>query len=507
MSKLIQGKFIHSANSSSEVFQMWKGKSENQIPNRELRILEKRIWPSFELGLGNNPGNEAKSLWTGDFGSNNGLQGWQPDKDLNGNRIWIDPREVHEFDPSYLNECKVLLRCLETSYWHKISFTITVITDNANENFLEFKIYNGVDHTLIGSADDNGTIVDSFNDLKSEEKIWLNSKKEGNFFNYQLEAPINNLSIRRFKFSCVVNPDNLNYPNDKINGILNNFIQIQFDTKSNNSSYISSTAIYVSSIHTMLGEEIELDSKDIVPIALYWQKPNVLFYTHLHWCTNYDAYVGKSEVPTMVENYEIDYNNNNANVYLCMELGLSIDGGKTIYWNDTHKKELGEKNSSITNISCKVPALDLSKICLEITGDKKDNILSYNINNQQYGENGYPCYVTFILNSKSNNDENNSDDEKNVDFFIDKKEIVNEEIPENKEEVKYIYPTDYPELNLDNPMIMATYFPIISKNDPSNSIRTRFCLRKKVTTNNWDLKIKAILNITNGMAKYHGETE
>ena len=125
--------------------------------------------------------------------------------------------------------------------------------------------------------------------------------------------------------------------------------------------------IIIYKIYTKIGETINLlKLGNSVKLASWWQKPNILYYCHANW-VDADG--------NAITNDSCEYNELNAGVYLHIELGISPDGGNTIFWNDSHKN--ATRYQAIKNLSASVPdVLTTSAITVEISGTDRNRFLS-----------------------------------------------------------------------------------------------------------------------------------
>lgn len=353
------GRFIYRKKTSSdEVHQMrYKSNGDNGY-GYELKYNRNRIWPSFNV-------NCLENTLSFHWDTKDGLGGIQGNKPIPDNS---SSDKIHEFDPNGGNGYMNLID-RETSLWHRLELQILVIGPNdAND----IKIGSIDSIKLPGNVDSAGTIEAS-TDFSNDDIDKVKKLYEKEFKNYKVST--DNIVINKYR----VKP---NQPDEFYDG-KGNFIEsikpytpcykstedfwTHFTVNPNNSTNNRYGMIIISKIYTKIGETINLlKLGNSIKLASWWQKPNILYYCHANWVdVNGNA----------ITNDNCEYNELNVGVYLHIELGISPDGGNTIFWNDSHKNST--RYQAIKNLSASVPdVLTTNAITVEISGTDRNRFLS-----------------------------------------------------------------------------------------------------------------------------------
>ena len=349
------GRFIsRKKTSSDEVHQM----RSNGSYGYELKYDKKRIWPSFEV-------NCLENTLSFHWDTKDGLGGIQGNKPIPDNS---SSDKIHEFDPNGGNGYMNLID-RETSLWHRPELQILVIGPNdAND----IKIGSIDSIKLPGNVDSEGTIEAS-TDFSNDDIDKVKKLYEKEFKNYKIST--DNIVINKYR----VKP---NQPDEFYDGN-GNFIEsikpytphykstedfwTHFTVNPNNSTNNRYGMIIISKIYTKIGETINLlKLGNSIKLASWWQKPNILYYCHANWVDADGNAITKDSC---------EYNELNVGVYLHIELGISPDGGNTIFWNDSHKNST--RYQAIKNLSASVPdVLTTNAITVEISGTDRNRFLS-----------------------------------------------------------------------------------------------------------------------------------
>ena len=351
------GRFIsRKKTSSDEVHQMrYKSNGDNGY-GYELKYNRKRIWPSFNV-------NCLENTLSFHWDTKDGLGGIQGNKPIPDNS---SSDKIHEFDPNggngYIN-----LIDRETSLWHRPELQILVIGPNDGN---DIKIGSIDSIKLPGNVDSAGTIEAS-TDFSNDDVNKVKELYEKEFKNYNVST--DNIVINKYRVKPN-QPDEFydhdgNYTNDyKYTPCYKSTEDFwtHFKVNPNNSTNNRYGMIIISKIYTKIGETINLlKLGNSIKLASWWQKPNILYYCHANWVdVNGNA----------ITNDSCEYNELNVGVYLHIELGISPDGGNTIFWNDSHKNST--RYQAIKNLSASVPdVLTTNAITVEISGTDRNRFL------------------------------------------------------------------------------------------------------------------------------------
>lgn len=345
------GRFIYRKKTSSdEVHQM----RSNGSYGYELKYDKKRIWPSFNV-------NCLENTLSFHWDTKDGLGGIQGNKPIPDNS---SSDKIHEFDPNGGNGYMNLID-RETSLWHRPELQILVIGPNDANNI---KIGSIDSIKLPGNVDSAGTIEAS-TDFSNDDIDKVKKLYEKEFKNYKVST--DNIVINKYKVKPI-QPDEVYDSKDNDYKYTPCYKSTEdfwthFTVNPNNSTNNRYGMIIISKIYTKIGETINLlKLGNSVKLASWWQKPNILYYCHANW-VDADG--------NAITNDNCEYNELNVGVYLHIELGISPDGGNTIFWNDSHKNST--RYQAIKNLSASVPdVLTTNAITVEISGTDRNRFLS-----------------------------------------------------------------------------------------------------------------------------------
>lgn len=470
------GRFIsRKKTSSDEVHQMrYKSNGDNGY-GYELKYNKKRIWPSFNV-------NCLENTLSFHWDTTDGLGGIQGNKLIPDNS---SSDKIHEFDPNGGNGYVNLID-RETSLWHRPELQILVIGPN-DGNDIQIGSIESI--KLPGNVDSAGTIEVSTdfsdNDIDKVKKLYTEE-----FENVSTD----NIVINKYRIKPN-QPDefydgNGNYTDDyKYTPCYKSTEDFwtHFKVNPNNSTNNRYGMIIISKIYTKIGETINLlELGNTVKLASWRQKPNILYYCHANWVdVNGNA----------ITNDNCEYNELNVGVYLHIELGISPDGGNTIFWNDSHKDST--KYQAIKNLSASVPdVLTTNAITVEIGGTDRNRFLS-NYGVQISNGNSADKILRILLYPKYVNNEDN-----NTNYGIEKYYIGytsddynNSPNPNNKK-----HDSDIVGINGEN-WAQSGYMSQSESNvdTPSNTefcdVSTTFRIKRMRSTSPWNINLTVKVNI------------
>lgn len=468
------GRFIsRKKTSSDEVHQMRSSGSYGY----ELKYNRNRIWPSFNV-------NCLENTLSFHWDTKDGLGGIQGNKPIPDNS---SSDKIHEFDPNggngYIN-----LMDRETSLWHRPELQILVIGPNDGN---DIKIGSIDSIKLPGNVDSAGTIEASAdfsdNDIDKVKELYAEEFKDYN-------VSTDNIVINKYRIKPN-QPDEFyghdgNYTDDyKYTPCYKSTEDFwtHFTVNPNNSTNNRYGMIIISKIYTKIGETINLlELENTVKLASWFQKPNILYYCHANWVdVNGNA----------ITNDNCEYNELNVGVYLHIELGISPDGGNTIFWNDSHKNST--KYQAIKNLSASVPdVLTTNAITVEIGGNDRNRFLS-NYGVQIANGNSADKILRILLYPKYVNNEDNNTDYKVEKYYIGytSDDYNNSTNPNNKK-----HDSDIVGINGKN-WAQSGYMSQLENNvdTPSNAefndVSTTFRIKRMRSTSPWNIELKVKVNI------------
>ena len=468
------GRFLsRKKTSSDEVHQMRSSGSYGY----ELKYDKKRIWPSFNV---NCLENTLSFHWDMKDGLG-GIQGNQPIPDNSSSD------KIHEFDPNGGNGYMNLID-RETSLWHRPELQILVIGPN-DGNDVQIGSIDAI--KLPGNVDSAGTI-ESSTDFSNEDIDKVKNLYREEFKDYKVSS--DNIAINQYRITPN-QPDefydsNGNYTDDyKYTPCYKSTEDFwtHFTVNPNNSTNNRYGMIIISKIYTKIGETINLlKLEKSVKLASWWQKPNILYYCHANW-VNPNA-IG-------ITNDSCEYNELNVGVYLHIELGISPDGGNTIFWNDSHKNST--KYKAIKNLSASVPdVLTTSAITVGISGQDKNRFLS-NYGVQVINGTSPDKIIRILLYPKYVNNEDNNTNYPIEKYYIGytSDDYNNSANPNNKKHDSDIVGISgknwaqagymsQSESNVDTP-----------SNTEFNDVSTSFRIKRMRSTTPWNIALNVEVNI------------
>lgn len=470
------GRFISKKKTSSdEVHQMrYKSNGDNGY-GYELKYNKKRIWPSFNV-------NCLENTLSFHWDTTDGLGGIQGNKPIPDNS---SSNKIHEFDPNGGNGYVNLID-RETSLWHRPELQILVIGPNDGN---DIKIGSIDSIKLPGNVDSAGTIEASTdfsdNDIDKVKKLYAEE-----FDNVSAD----NIVINKYRIKPN-QPDefydgNGNYTDDyKYTPCYKSTEDFwtHFTINPNNSTNNRYGMIIISKIYTKIGETINLlELGNSVKLASWYQKPNIFYYCHANWVdVNGNA----------ITNDNCEYNELNVGLYLHIELGISPDGGNTIFWNDSHKDST--RYQAIKNLSASVPdVLTTNAITVEISGTDRNRFLS-NYGIQIANGNSTDKILRILLYPKYVNNEDNNTDYRVEKYYIGytSDDYNNSANPNNKK-----HDSDIVGINGKN-WAQSGYMSQSESNvdTPSNTefsdVSTTFRIKRMRSTSPWNINLKVKVNI------------
>lgn len=477
------GRFIsRKKTSSDEVHQMrYKSNGDNGY-GYELKYNRNRIWPSFNV-------NCLENTLSFHWDTKDGLGGIQGNKPIPDNS---SSDKIHEFDPNGGNGYVNLID-RETSLWHRLELQILVIGPNdAND----IKIGSIDSIKLPGNADSAGTIEAS-TDFSNDDIDKVKKLYEKEFKNYKVST--DNIVINKYRVKPN-QPDEFYEYDEKYHKVKytddykytpcyksTEDFWTHFTVNPNNSTNNRYGMIIISKIYTKIGETINLlKLGNSVKLASWWQKPNILYYCHANWVdVNGNA----------ITNDNCEYNELNVGVYLHIELGISPDGGNTIFWNDSHKNST--RYQAIKNLSASVPdVLTTNAITVEISGTDRNRFLS-NYGVQIANGKSADKIIRILLYPKYINNEDN-----NTNYPIEKyyvgytsDDYNNSANPNNKK-----HDSDIVGINGKN-WAQSGYMSQSESNvdTPSNTefcdVSTTFRIKRMRSTTPWNINLTVKVNI------------
>ena len=465
------GRFIsRKKTSSDEVHQM----RSNGSYGYELKYNRNRIWPSFNV-------NCLENTLSFHWDTKDGLGGIQGNKPIPDNS---SSDKIHEFDPNggngYIN-----LIDRETSLWHRPELQILVIGPNDGN---DIKIGSIDSIKLPGNVDSAGTIEASA-DFSNDD-----IDKVKNLYKEEFNVSVDNIVINKYRIKPN-QPDEFygndgNYTDDyKYTPCYKSKEDFwtHFTVNPNNSTNNRYGMIIISKIYTKIGETINLlENNESVKLASWFQKPNILYYCHANWVdVNGNA----------ITNDNCEYNELNVGVYLHIELGISPDGGNTIFWNDSHKNST--KYQAIKNLSASVPdVLTTNAITVEIGGKDRNRFLS-NYGVQIANGNSADKILRILLYPKYVNNEDNNTDYRVEKYYIGytSDDYNNSANPNNKK-----HDSDIVGINGKN-WAQSGYMSQSENNvdTPSNAefsdVSTTFRIKRMRSTSPWSIELNVKVNI------------
>ena len=477
------GRFIsRKKTSSDEVHQMrYKSNGDNGY-GYELKYNRNRIWPSFNV-------NCLENTLSFHWDTKDGLGGIQGNKPIPDNS---SSDKIHEFDPNGGNGYMNLID-RETSLWHRPELQILVIGPNdAND----IKIGSIDSIKLPGNVDIGGTIEAS-TDFSNDDIDKVKKLYEKEFKNYKVST--DNIVINKYRVKPN-QPDEFYEYDEKYHKVKytddykytpcyksNEDFWTHFTVNPNNSTNNRYGMIIISKIYTKIGETINLlKLGNSIKLASWWQKPNILYYCHANWVdVNGNA----------ITNDNCEYNELNVGVYLHIELGISPDGGNTIFWNDSHKNST--RYQAIKNLSASVPdVLTTNAITVEISGTDRNRFLS-NYGVQIANGKSPDKIIRILLYPKYINNEDN-----NTNYPIEKyyvgytsDDYNNSANPNNKK-----HDSDIVGINGKN-WAQSGYMSQSESNvdTPSNTefcdVSTTFRIKRMRSTTPWNINLTVKVNI------------
>lgn len=359
-----RGKFIFGKN-SNEVNQAWQGQDS---PTREVRVGDSTIWPSFSVGSVSNtftfkPSPDSSKA-QGDF---------TVIIDKNGQSKYTDPNRsldestYIEVDPAG-GTGTIGIMTRESSLWHQLS--------------------------LIGQIDevkeksDESAKIDEFTitapSSVSAEVATGNYSYQNSTYTTPFTLKVNSDDGKTTKLTSQQEHDAKYMPTGNYD------ISLNWSIKANNNPSTTYTTFKLNSFYDLLGRDYPIPGAKKILFQVF-QKPNILYYYHLAFLNEAQAnnYMNSGALETS-DSITVDYNATTTTFYTFIELGISPDGGQTIYWNDA------EKGSSIDNAQ-------VSDLTLNVDQPTALNYKASVIEHNTTKPNLFKCTITSYANDESHN--------------------------------------------------------------------------------------------------------
>ena len=471
------GRFISRKKTlSDEVHQMrYKSNGDNGY-GYELKYNKKRIWPSFNV---NCLENTLSFHWDTKDGLG-GIQGNQPIPDNSSSD------KIHEFDPNGGNGYVNLID-RETSLWHRPELQILVIGPNDSSNIQ----IGSIDAIKLPGNVDSAGIIKTSTDFSNADIDKVKNLYREEFNNVSTDnIVINKYRITPIQLDEFYDHDG-NYTNDyKYTPCYKSTEDFwtHFKVNPNNSTNNRYGMIIISKIYTKIGETINLleDDKKPVKLASWWQKPNILYYCHANWVdVNGNA----------ITNDNCEYNDLNASVYLHIELGISPDGGNTIFWNDSHKDSV--KYQAIKNLNASIPdVLTTSAVTVNISGTDSNRFLS-NYGVQVINGKSADKIVRILLYPKYINNEDNNTNYSKETYYIGSTsdDYNNSANSSNKKHDSNIVGINGKNWAQSGYMSQSEDNVDTPSNNAFNDVSTSFRIKRMISTSDWNINLNVEVNI------------
>lgn len=368
-----RGKFIFGKN-SNEVNQAWQGQDN---PTREVRVGDSTIWPSFSVGAVSNTFTftpSADSLKSqGDFTivSENGVSKYKVTNKA------IDENVPIEIDPAG-GSGTIGIMTRESSLWHQLSLVGQITQTNSD------------------SAKINSFTITAPSYVIAEVEQ-STSTEENNHYTSSFTLKVNSDDGKSTKLTKEQEHD-VNYmPTGNYDILLN------WSIKPNNTPNEAYAEFRLNSFYDLLGNQYDIEDNNL--LFSVRQKSNILYYVHLAFLdeTQGNNYINNGAIETS-DSITVDYNAKTTTFYTFVELGISPDGGNTIYWNDNER-------GSLINDDVQVSALKLSV--------DNTTALQYSVKVIEHNKTK-PNLFKCIINANYENDENSNPNGMSQVYSIEK---------------------------------------------------------------------------------------
>lgn len=447
---------------------------------RALSIGTAHIWPSYII---DNYGKKtftfnavAKKYWghmQGDFDFRDGRNNAPSLNDVPG----VDPAGGYG---------KIRFVAKESSLWHKLKVKLKVTLKNIDPNndgtieygdiqfpnSMESKEYwytnaNGVDTKEIIVTNQNTNIYKD----KEETKDIIYVDNKGNRENvkqltryYIVDALHKGHPLQHDAFPLDSN-DNLLPLKEE-----DTIYEIDYAIPANNEVYKKECTIELVEYYAY--DDGPLKPYDLkensILLANWYQLPNILYFASMAWV---QKPASKDSTPVLMPSTSVEYTDTSFDIYLFVELGISPNGGKDIYWNQKYTRGSLSLNSTLPE-----------NIARYITIDRPSNVpntnsTTYN-HSSKYGQTfavstvwPYGNYVKVTGTSLPNNERNN--EERTQRYFMDN--------------LLFESPSC---VNVNGKVAGAA---VSGPNDELKTLPCTFDVKKYTTTKPWNIRINASL--------------
>lgn len=362
-------------NINEEVNKVYKG---GNIASRSLWMGGTHIWPSYEIFCVD---DNTKFV-----ASRNSI--YKEEKNSNtiytydgSNYSYYLPKQWKDLDPTG-GTLSTYIVTRESSYWHLLSLEITAYTLPVGNTYINFdddfiscndKKLNGGNYVDEISVANNGDVFSyTMGDTEWKAKSWLVK------FNQDDDLPID---------------------------VANKGLCLNFNVPANNLSSSTKTILRITKFFNEFDSKIEVPTEVHNGILCWNQDPNTIYKVQMCWVTG-----GESTVPISKDVMQnIDYNDTTAHDYwLCIEFGVSYDGGDTYLWNEDAVGELPGTISHMVSVS--ISGDDADKFTATVVKENKTINKNYvkiqvqasNPNSYDNNTNKTTIYKSFPITNQSN---------------------------------------------------------------------------------------------------------
>lgn len=483
--EITNGRYRSGKNLQNEVNKTFNIITDNNTSVNEGRALSigtAHIWPSYIIDTAKGStfkftsvSREKMGYTQGDFDFREGRDNAPSLNDIPG----VDPAGGH-------GQIKFMAK--ESSLWHKLKARIRVTISNLGKDY--------------ESNPDCGLLVFPPSMTNKPYRIDFYDKETGEINTETITLTLNrNVSIlldnsneisndgtKTLVQEYIIDPlhdglqlNHTKFPLDKNDNLPKNeeetYYILDYEIQANNEVYKKSGKVELLGYYAYDNGPLDyFPLNEPMLLANWYQLPNILYYVNMAWVQKPNS---KTDIPKVITNTSVEYTHTTFDIYLFVELGISPNGGKDIYWNQP-----------INGLS-----LDASMpedIARYITIDKPSNTtdsnsIEYNHSSKYEGNFSvstiwpYGNYVKVTGRSLPNNERNN--EERTQRYFIDN--------------LLFDSPSH---VNINNKIAGAA---VSGPNDELKTMSCTFDVKKYTTTKPWHILINASLQYN----KFKGATD
>lgn len=467
--EITNGRYRSGKNLQNEVNKTFNIINGNVKEGRALSMGTAHIWPSYIIDRAGGNTFKFTSVSRKNWGFMQGNFDFRYGRDIapsenESNIPGVDPAGGH-------GQIKFMAK--ESSLWHKLKARIKVTLSNldtdykSNSDCGRIVFPPSMTNKSYEYDDERTGKKDQTENLTLNRNVSISLSNSNETYNgtktlveeYIIDPLHDGSQLNHTKFPLDEH-DNLFFKTEE-----ETYYVLDYEIQANNEVYKKSGKVELLGYYAYDNGPLEYFSLDEpVLLANWYQLPNILYYASMAWVQKPTS---KDADPVLMTNTSVEYTDTTFDIYLYIELGISPNGGKTIYWNQKY-----------TNGAVSIDATMPQYISRYVSVNRPENGPGNN-HASNYGNNfnvstvwEYGNYVKVTGTSVPNNELNNPN--VSQEYFMDN-------------------------LLFDSPSVTEVNGKVVAASVSDNQyslckLSSTFNVKKFTTTKPWNILISASMN-------------